>query len=126
MLSNSAHILKLLLGAHREPTAVESSQQHSLVTPQRPLANTPMNDGFNTAPSSPIVEGGSFWEVDVSGVQAESQTNFVRTCIAGPSSPTISQGSEEPHWSADLHRTISLEQGTSVFPKSHIFPYNPR
>ena len=90
---------------------VKKSLQHAFITPQRP----PFVDGnFDAVPSSPIVEGGGFWDVDIEEAHNESQTDFVHACVAGPSSPTDSEGSEELPRSADLRRRISLQQGTST------------
>jgi hypothetical protein len=93
---------------------VKKSLQHAFVTPRRPPSSSFVNTSFDAVPSSPIVEGGGFWDLDTEDARNESQTDFTRACIAGPSSPADTQGSEELPQSADLRRRVSLQQGTGT------------
>jgi len=112
--SGSRSVFKALWsGALQELTMAKESLQHVFVTPQRSSSGPPVNDTSDTVPSSPAVEG-DFWDLDIEAVHGESQTEFVRACMAGPSSPANSQGDEDLPHSADQHRRVSIQQGTGT------------
>ena len=117
LCSDCVHITESLLwlGTLRELTVAKDYLQRPFLTPQRLPSGFFTGDNFDTAPSSPIVEGGSFWDLSIGDAQDESQSDFVRTCIAGPSSPADSQRSEESFQSPDRGRSASPQQGTDTF-----------
>ena len=111
--SGTRSVLKSLWsGALQEFTTAKKSLQHVFTTPRHPSPSPPADGGPNSAPSSPINEEGAFWNLDIEATQGESQTDFVQACMTGHSSPIDSQ--ELPR-SADLHRRLSLQQGTGTF-----------
>ena len=78
-----------------------------------PTTDTPTNDHHSTQPSSPIVEGNDFWDLNVEEDCNGSEMDFVQNCIDGPSSPADSQCSEALTLSqpTDRRRMVSLQQG---------------
>jgi hypothetical protein len=99
----------ICLGALSDSRVAEKSLQHAFVTPRNPPSSSFTDGDFDAMPSSPIAEGGGYWDLNVGVSQDESETDFVRACIAGPSSPTDSQGSEELSQSPDRRRRGSIQ-----------------
>ena len=92
----------------------ENSLQYAFFTPQHPPSSSFAGDGFGVTPSSPIVQEGGSWDLDIEETHDRSHTGFVRACIDGPSSPTDSQDSDELPRAAHLRRMVSLQQGTDA------------
>jgi hypothetical protein len=117
----------ICLGALRDSRVAEKSLQHAFVTPRNPPSSSFTDGDFDAMPSSPIADGGGYWDLNVGLSQDESETDFVRACIAGPSSPTDSQGSEELSQSPDRHRRGSIQQGIGTLFVSFVYAsYNPQ
>lgn len=107
------------LGAHHEPTAAEKSQQCGFAKPQLPRPSTPINDIFNTAPSSPTIEGGGLRSVEIGGDQVQSPADCMNACVADFPSPATSLDSQL-HQPVNQYMEVSLEQGISIFPTTSL------
>lgn len=107
--SNCVYITKSLIWL-----GTENSRQYALFTPLHPPSSSFASGGFDPIPSSPIVQEGGSWDLDIEETHDGSQMDFVRAGIDGPSSPTDSQGSDELPRAAHLRRMVSLQQGTDT------------
>ena len=98
-----------------QESTIQPPDSHSVLNTHPPHEDTD-HTGSDAIPSSPIVEGDSFWHPGAEATQDESQTSFARACVTAISSPADSRGSGNSLQSADLHRRISFQQGTDTYP----------